>query len=98
MKTQTEHDGCKDKINLLEARLSNYEEEVERLRTQVAAAERRELDSWTEVANLKRALETSGAKVVEAYKSSQEFVAEKGALFDETVKCLLSRIWKEHPE
>ena len=46
-----------------------YEEEVERLRSQVVAAGRRELDSWTEVANLKKALDTSKPKAVEAYKS-----------------------------
>ena len=26
------------------------------------------------------------------------FAAEKGALFDKAVKCLLSCIWEEHPE
>ena len=35
---------------------------------------------------------------MEAYKSSQEFGAKKGVLFDEAVKCLLSCIWEEHPE
>ena len=98
LKTQTEHEGCQDKVNLLEARLHSYEEEVERLKAQVAAAERRELDSRTEAATLKKALETSGAKAVEAYKSSREFDVEKEALFDEAVKCLLSCIWGEHPE
>ena len=64
LKTQTEHEGCQDKINLLEARLHSYEEEVERLKTQVAAAERRKLNSRAGVATLKRALETSGAKAI----------------------------------
>ena len=44
LKTQTEHESCQDKINLLEARLRSYEEEVERLRSQVATAGKRELD------------------------------------------------------
>ena len=47
---------------------------------------------------MKKALETSGAKVVEAYKRSQEFTTEKGAMFDEVVKCLLLCIWEQHPE
>ena len=42
---QTEHEGCQDKINLLEARLHSYEEEVGRLKALVFAAERKELDS-----------------------------------------------------
>ena len=36
--------------------------------------------------------------MVKAYKSSQEFAAKKGTLFDKVVKCLLSCIWKEHPK
>ena len=80
MKIQTEHESCQDKINLIEAQLCSYEEEVERLKSRVAIAGRRELDSRIEVANLKKALETYGSKAVEAYKSSQEFVVEKGAL------------------
>ena len=95
---QTEHEGCQDKINLVEVQLRSYEEEVERLRTQVATVKWRELDSRTEVANMKRAFETSGAKAVKAYKSSQEFVIEKRVLFDKAVKCLLSCIQEEHPE
>ena len=50
MKTQVEHESCQDKINLLEAQLRSYKEEVERLRSQVVAAGRRELDSRIEVA------------------------------------------------
>ena len=97
LKMQTEHEGRQDKINLLEAQLRSYEEGVERLKSQVAATRRRELDSRTEVANLKKALETSGSNSGEAYKSSQEFAAEKRALLDEAVKRLLSCIWEEHP-
>ena len=92
LKTQTEYEGYQDKINLLKVQLHSYEEEVERLRSQVTAVERRELDSRTEVANLKKALETSGSKAMQAYKSSQDFATEKGVLFDEAVKCLLSCI------
>ena len=44
-----------------------------------------------------KVVETSGAKVVEANRSSQEFAVEMGALFDEDVKCHLSCIWEEHP-
>ena len=57
-------------INLLEAQLRSYEEEVERLRSQVVAVGKRELNSQTAVANLKKALETSGPEAVEAYNSS----------------------------
>ena len=95
---QTEHKSCQDKINLLEAQLHRYEEEVERQRRRVATPRRRELDSRTKVANMKKALGTYGLKAVEAYKNSQEFATEKGALFDEAVKCLISCIWKEYPE
>ena len=42
-------------------------------------------------------METFGPKAVEAYKSSQEFAAEKGTLFDEVVKCLISCIYEEQP-
>ena len=52
----------------------------------------RELNSRTEVANLKKALETFGSKAMEASKSSQEFAAEKEALFYEAAKCLFSYI------
>ena len=60
--------------------------------SQVAIVGRRELDSRTEVANLKKTLETSGPKTVEANKSSQEFAAEKKALFDKAMKYLISGI------
>ena len=59
LKTQIEHKSCQDKINFLEAQLSNNEEEVERLRSQIAVAGKRELNSQTKVTNLKKALETS---------------------------------------
>ena len=98
LKTQTEHEGCQDKTNLLEALVHSYKEEVEGLRSQVAATKRRELDSRTKVANLKKTLETSGSKAIEAYKSSQEFFTENGVLFNETMKCLLSYIWEEYSE